>query len=280
MTKPPGFGSGVRAAFQGEAGAFSQTAARQVFGPNVVAIPLPAFDDVFAAVTSGRVEFAVVPIENSLAGSIHQNYDLLARHRLEVVGETYVRIEHNLIVLPGTSLGAVRRIYSHPVALAQCQTFLRRFRRIEKIPFYDTAGSVKHIRENGLKDAAAIASADAAALYGMRVLRRRIEDDPENFTRFLALTRRSDRKAGGSKTSIVFALKNAPGALFKALSVFALRDINLSKIESRPIRGKPWEYLFYVDLSTDSRSPECAHALRHLREMALYFKILGSYNTF
>jgi prephenate dehydratase len=197
-----------------------------------------------------------------------------------VVGETYVRIEHNLIVMPGTKFAAVRRVYSHPVALAQCVNFLRRFRRLEHVPFYDTAGSVKHIREAGLKDAAAIASADAAVLYGMQILHRRIEDDAENYTRFLALCRRSGHKAGGSKTSIVFALKNAPGALFKALSVFALRDINLTKIESRPIRGKPWEYLFYVDLGTDSRSRECVHALRHLREMAPYFKVLGSYDTF
>jgi prephenate dehydratase len=152
-------------------------------------------------------------------------------------------------------------------------------RGAEEVSFYDTAGSVKMIREQGLRDAAAIASADAARVYGLRVLKRNIEDNTENFTRFLALAPRGRFVRGGEKTTIVFGLKNEPGALFKALSVFALRNIDLTKIESRPIHGKPWEYLFYLDLQSDLRSRECAHALRHLREMTLYFRVLGSYRT-
>ena len=267
-------------AFQGELGAFSQQATRKIFGSAVVPTPCVTFDDVFDAVRRKKADFAVIPIENSLAGSIHQNFDLLTRHSLEAVAETYVRIEHDLIAFPGTSLEQIEQIYSHPVALAQCQRLLRKLRRVEKVSFYDTAGSVKHIRDRGLRHAAAIASADAARLYGMRVLVRGIEDNAENYTRFLGLAPRGKFAHAGKKTTIVFGLRNQPGALFKALSVFALRNIDLTKIESRPIHGKPWEYLFYVDLLSDAHSRECANALRHLQEMTLYFRILGCYPTF
>jgi prephenate dehydratase len=194
--------------------------------------------------------------------------------------ETYVRIEHHLIADPASSFGKIRKIYSHPVALAQCRRFLKRLKRIEEISFYDTAGSVKYIQEQGLEDAAAIASADAARIYRMKILRRGIEDNRENHTRFLALARKGVFRPGGAKTTIVFGLRNEPGALFKALSVFALRNIDLTKIESRPIHGKPWEYLFYLDLQSNLGSNECRNALRHLQEMTLYFKILGSYQTY
>ncbi len=267
-------------AFQGELGAFSQQASHRIFGSSIRPLPCVTFDDVFEAVARRKADVAVIPIENSLAGSIHQNFDLLSRHSLEAIAETFVRIEHSLIVTPGVSLREIRQIYSHPVALAQCQRVLRRLKRVEKVSFYDTAGSVKYISERGLLQAAAIASADAARIYGMKVLARGIEDDPENFTRFLALARRGSYDRSGSKTSVVFGLKNEPGALFKALSVFALRNIDLTKIESRPIHGKPWEYLFYLDLHSNIRSRECANALRHLREMTLYFRVLGCYPTF
>ncbi|HYK89446.1 MAG TPA: prephenate dehydratase [Acidobacteriota bacterium] len=273
-------GSGTTVAFQGELGAFSQEASRKIFGTSIKALPCMTFDDVFEAVAGKNAELAVIPIENSLAGSIHQNFDLLSRHSLEAIAETYVRIEHNLIAHPGTSLAQIRQVYSHPVALAQCQRVLRRMKKVEKVSFYDTAGSVKYISESGLRAAAAIASGDAARIYGLKILARGIEDDPENFTRFLALARRGRFTQGGGKTSIVFGLKNEPGALFKALSVFALRNIDLTKIESRPIHGKPWEYLFYLDLQSNIRSRECSNALRHLREMTLYFRVLGSYPTF
>jgi prephenate dehydratase len=275
-----GVPEGSTVAFQGELGAFSQRACRNIFGAGAVPVPCVTFDDVFEKVLRRKTEYAVIPIENSLAGSIHQNFDLLARHNLEAVAETYVRIEHHLIVLPGVGIKSVRRVFSHPVALAQCQKFFRAFRSIEQVPFYDTAGSVKHLRENKVRDAAAIASADAARIYRMKIIRPGIEDNRENYTRFLALSRRGAFRRCGSKTTIVFGLKNEPGALFKALSVFALRNIDLTKIESRPIHGKPFEYLFYIDLASDSSSRDCTHALRHLQEMTLYFKIVGSYPSF
>jgi prephenate dehydratase len=272
--------AGSRVAFQGELGAFSHRAACKIFGPKIAPVHCLAFEDAFEAVTRKKAELAVIPIENTLAGSIHKNFDLLARHSLDVIGETSLRVKHNLIALPGVRFGQIRQIYSHPVALEQCTRLLRRLKSVEKISFYDTAGSVKFIRDRGLRNAAAIASEEAARIYGMQILRRNVEDDSENHTRFLALSRRGNFPRGGTKTSIVFGLKNEPGGLFKALSVFALRNIDLSKIESRPIRGKPWEYLFYLDLGSDIRSRECLNALRHLRELAPYFKILGSYSSF
>jgi len=270
----------ARVAFQGELGAFSQRAGTRIFGPDIDALPCVTFDDVFDGVTDGKADLGVIPIENSLAGSIYQNFDLLVRHPLEAIAETYIRIEHHLIAHPSSRMGQIRTIYSHPAALAQCRRFLRRLKHIEERSFYDTAGSVKHIRESGLRDAAAIASADAAKIYGMKILRRGIEDNRENYTRFLGLARKGVFAQGGAKTTVVFGLRNEPGALFKALSVFALRNIDLTKLESRPIHGKPWEYLFYLDLRSDLNSRECRNALRHLREMTLYFKVLGSYPTF
>jgi prephenate dehydratase len=270
----------ARVAFQGELGAFSQQAAHRIFGPHLQPLPCMAFEDVFSCLVRGKADFAVIPIENSLAGSIHQNFDLLAKHSLESIGETYVRIEHHLIANPRARMADIRQVYSHPVALAQCRTFLGSLRASEEISFYDTAGSVKFIRDKNLPNAAAVASADAARMYGMKILKRNIEDDRENYTRFLALARRGRVPHGGAKTSLVFSLRNEPGALFKALSVFALRDINLTKIESRPIRGRKWEYLFYVDLQSDIRSRQCVNALRHLQEMTAYFKVLGSYPTY
>jgi prephenate dehydratase len=272
--------AGSRIAFQGELGSFSHRAALKIFGPEIEPQACFSFDDAFEAVVRRKAECAVVPIENTLAGSIHQNFDLLARHSLEIFGETSLRVEHNLIVHPGVSLRHIKQIYSHPAALEQCRRLLRRLKTVEKVSFYDTAGSVKHIRDHGLRAAAAIASEDAARNYGMKILRRGIEDEPENYTRFLALARHGKFTRGGPKTSIVFGLRNEPGVLFKALSVFALRNIDLTKIESRPIRGTPWEYLFYLDLQSDCRSAECSHAFRHLRELAPYFKILGSYPIF
>jgi len=271
--------SGSRVAFQGELGAFSQQASLQIFGRSALPLPCPTFEEVFSSVSKRKTDFAVIPIENSLAGSIHQNFDLLTTHPVDVIAETLVRIEHHLIGYPGVELSDIEQIYSHPVALAQCQKFLRRLKKIEVVSFYDTAGSVKCIRERNLNRAAAIASAHAAKIYGMKILRRNIEDNSENFTRFLALARHKRFRPGGEKTTIVFGLRNEPGALFKALSVFALRNIDLTKIESRPIHGQPWEYLFYIDIQSDLRTEECSNALRHLQEMTLYFKVLGSYST-
>ncbi len=271
---------GTNVAFPGELGSFSHHASRKILGSKIRPFSCRAFEDVFETVVGKRAKIAVIPIENTLAGSIHKNYDLLARYSLEVIAETSLRVEHNLIAHPGVSFRQIKQVYSHPAALEQCARLLRRFKSIEKVSYYDTAGSVKYIRDRQLQSAAAIASEDAAHIYGMKILRRGIEDDPANYTRFLALARQKLFPRGGNKTSIVFGLKNEPGVLFKALSVFALRNIDLTKIESRPIRGAPWEYLFYLDLQIDVRNPDCVNALRHLRELAPYLKVLGSYPVF
>jgi len=240
-------------AFQGARGAFSEEAARQLLA-GVEVLPCERFEDVFRSVKDGRAAGAVIPIENTLAGSVHENYDHLQNFELPIVGETSVRIVHNLIAPKSVRFSKIRRVYSHPVALNQCLDFFAKNPQIERIPFYDTAGSVKMILEEGLADAGAVASAVAAEIYGGRILRRSIESDRRNFTRFFLLrtpeyARRHPVKAADHaswKTSLVFSLHNMPGALFRALSAFALRDLNLTKIESRPLRGKPWEYLFYV----------------------------------
>ncbi len=217
-------------------------------------------------------------------GSVHENYDLLLKYNLPIRGETFVRIVHNLITPPGVKFPQVRRVYSHPVALNQCRRFFEENPRIEKTPFYDTAGSVKMVMEKGLTDAGAIASANAAEIYGGRILGKSIEDDRENFTRFFLLERpkrkpnRAKRQTSKRfKTTVVFSTRNLPGALFRSLSAFALRDINLTKIESRPLRGKPWEYLFYLDFIGHVDDTACRNALHHLAELADMLRVLGCY---
>ncbi|HKP85031.1 MAG TPA: prephenate dehydratase domain-containing protein, partial [Blastocatellia bacterium] len=243
----------ARVAFQGERGAFSEEAARRLLGSDIEALPNRTFDEMFDAVTNSSADCAIVPIENSLAGSVHKNYDLLVEHDLTIIGETNVRIVHNLIAAAGVALADVRRVYSHPVALAQCVKFLRANPQIEVAPAYDTAGSVKMVIEGGRPDEAAIAGAAAAVVYGAQIIAEGVEDNLENFTRFLLLTRATCPQSikplgsnGKRKTSIVFRVANSPGSLFRALAVFALRDIDLTKIESRPIAGRPWEYTFYL----------------------------------
>ena len=271
-------------AFQGELGAFSQEAARQLCGPLVEVLPCPRFEDIFRHVKDGTAAGAVVPIENTLAGSVHENYDHLVNFELPIVAETSVRIVHNLIAVKGVKFSQIKRVFSHPVALNQCLDFFAANRQIE-IPHYDTAGSVKTITEEGLMDAGAIASSVAAEIYGAHILRRSIESDRQNFTRFFLLrtpeyARRHPLRASAHtqwKTSLVFSTRNIPGALFRALSAFALRDLNLMKIESRPLRGKPWEYLFYLDFLGRVDSPVAVNALNHLREIADFLRILGCY---
>jgi prephenate dehydratase len=264
-------------AFQGERGAYSEIAATRFFGKRIPLVPCVSFELVFKTVESARARFGVIPVENSLAGSIHQNYDLLLKHNLQIVGEQNVRIAHNLVVNPGVKLSAIRRIFSHPQALMQCQKFTARLKKAEIVPTYDTAGSVKKIKEEKLLDGAAIASEWAAEIYGMEIVRRQIHDNSENYTRFLVLSKRTRIPANANKTSIVFSIKNMPGALFRSLSVFALRDIDLYKIESRPLLGKPWEYLFYIDFAGSLRQENCRNAIAHLSEITTFMKILGSY---
>ena len=268
----------MRVAFQGEPGAYSEQAVFDYLG-EVETQPCESFDDVFAVVTSGVCQSGLIPIENSLAGSIHQNYDLLLRHNLHIVGEYFLRVRHCLIGFPDVRVSEIRRVISHPQALGQCAGTLRAL-QVKTEPVYDTAGSVKLLKEGGERSTAAIASKRAAEIYGMQILREGIEDNPENYTRFLEIGSEAVKPEDEAKTSIVFTLKNQPGALFKALSVFALRDIDLTKIESRPLAGKPWEYLFYIDFVGAVGDEPVKRALDHLGEYALMLRVLGSYPRF
>jgi len=267
----------IKVTFQGELGAYSELAIYEYFGGDVEVIPKPSFADIFTTVSAGEADHGVIPIENSLAGSIHENYDLLLEHDLVITGELKLRIVHNIMAARGTRLEDVRRIYSHPQALSQCKDFFARLGNVELISVYDTAGAARRISEHSEPGAAAIASEQAARDYQLDVLSSGIESNHLNFTRFLVLSRELMDECENSKTSIVFSTKNIPGALFKSLSVFALRDIDLYKIESRPIPGKPWVYMFYLDYDGDIRHKVSRLAIGHLKEIASYLKVLGSY---
>jgi prephenate dehydratase len=287
----------IKVAIQGELGSFSHEAAEHML-PRCSIVPCARSADVFDRVKNGSVAGAVIPIENSLAGTVAEHADLLVAQDVFIQAEFRLRIVHNLIAAPGVKLGALRRAFSHPVAIDQCRDFFRHHPEIEPVPFYDTAGSVKHVLAEDLRDAAGIAGRHAAREYSGKILQKGIEDDKRNFTRFL-LIRAAGAKSrtgaprkqlaaatanpyrrlippGANKTSIAYKLKNQPGALFKSLSVFALRDISLSKIESRPLRGRPWEYVFYVDFLRGDDEP-ARNALRHLSEVAEFVKVLGIY---
>ena len=292
--------SAIKVAIQGELGSFSHEAAERML-PGCTVVPCPRSVEVFDRVQRGSVAAAVIPIENSLAGTVAEHADLLVARDVFIEGEFLLRIVHNVIAAPGVKLAGLRKVLSHPVALDQCRDFFTNHPRIEPVPFYDTAGSVKHVVAHGLQDAAAIAGHHAAREYSGKILQGGIEDDKRNFTRFFlirkgaapspssakprkgsaASTSRKRRQVpsgtgGANKTSIAFKVKNVPGALFKSLSVFALRDISLSKIESRPMRGRPWEYVFYVDFLRGNDEP-ARNALRHLGEVADFVKVLGVY---
>ena len=266
----------MKIAIQGELGSFSHQAAEAML-PGAKIVPCARSLEVFDRVARGTVGGAVIPIENSLAGSVAEHFDLLLSREVHIVREFRLRIVHNLIALPGTKFGDLRRVFSHPVALDQCRDLFARNPKLEPAPFYDTAGSVKHVVANRLHDAAGIASRRAAEVYRGKILKAGIEDDKKNFTRFFLIERgkaRATRRSG--KISLAFSVHNLPGALFKALSVFALRDISLSKIESRPMRGRPWEYVFFVDLLRGD-DEAARNALHHLEEVAELVKVLGIY---
>jgi prephenate dehydratase len=289
----------MKVAIQGERGSFSHEAAEQMV-PRCTVVPCARSVEVFDRIKNGSAAAAVIPIENSLAGTVAEHADLLVARDVFIQGEFPLRIVHNVIAAPGVKLSEVRKILSHPVALDQCRDFFRHHPKIEPVPFYDTAGSVKHVVTNHLEDTAGIAGRHAAREYSGKILQAGIEDDKRNFTRFF-LIRKSAAKpgaraprsknrsasgdeyrrlipSGANKTSIAYKLKNQPGALFKSLSVFALRDISLSKIESRPMRGRPWEYVFYVDFLRGDDEP-ARNALHHLGEVAEFVKVLGIYRA-
>lgn len=292
----------MKVAIQGELGAFSHEAAEKMVRHCTV-VPCARSAEVFDRVEKGSVDGAVIPIENTLAGTVAEHADLLVARNVFIQGEYLLRIVHNVIAVPGVKLGSLCKVLSHPVALDQCRDFFRRHPQIEPVPFYDTAGSVKHVIAEKLKDAAGIAGRQAAEEYSGKILQAGIEDDKSNFTRFFLVRKVGLRRQknphfsqkkgevghpelfteyarliprGANKTSIAFKVKNVPGALFKSLSVFALRDISLSKIESRPMRGRPWEYVFYVDFLRGDDEP-ARNALRHLGEVADFVKVLGIY---
>ena len=288
----------IKVAIQGEFGSFSHEAAERML-PRCTVVPCARSVEVFDRLERGSVGAGVIPIENSLAGTVAEHADLLVTRDVFIEAEFLLRIVHNLIAAPGVKLSALRKALSHPVALDQCRDFFRHHPGIEPVPFYDTAGSVKHVVAHRLPDAAGIAGRHAAREYSGKILRAGIEDDKRNFTRFFLIRKstgkpgagpRQKRSAasapvhqrlipsGANKTSIAFKVKNVPGALFKSLSVFALRDISLSKIESRPMRGRPWEYVFYVDFLRGDDEP-ARNALRHLGEVAEFVKVLGIYRA-
>jgi len=268
----------LKVAFQGEPGAYSEAALFEYFSGKATAVGKARFEDVFDAVEDGTCQLGFIPIENSLAGSIHRNYDLLREHNLHIIGETTLRVRHCLIAAPGASMDKITKVISHPQALDQCRGFLNRWEggiKVEQV--YDTAGAVKQLSETRNQTTAAIASRRAAELYGMSILMEGIEDDEANFTRFLVLSTEPVDPGKDAKTSILVCLKNLPGSLFKALSVFALRDIDLSKLESRPLIGQPGEYQFYVDFAGSTKDQKVIRALNHLEEYATLLRVLGSY---
>lgn len=267
---------GVRVAFQGETGAYSEEAAYRFFGSLAQTRPCEKLEDVFKSVQHEEVPFGIVPIENSLEGSISRTYDLLLDSSLKVYGQIELRIVHCLIAHPGSHLDSIKKVYSHPQALAQCQTFLRHL-GYELIPTYDTAGSVKMIKENGTEDGGAIAGSRAAEVYGMEIIAREIEDNPNNFTRFFIISGQDFAPSGNDRTSIAFSVKHKPGALYEALRQFAERNINLTKIESRPTKQKPWEYNFYIDFDGHREDYAVKQLLRSLERVSLFVKVLGSF---
>ncbi len=267
----------MKVAIQGEPGSFSHEAAIKLNADTLI-VPFSLSADVFAALTKGSVDLAVIPIENSLAGSVSEHYDLLLTHDVKVERETELRIRHNLIALPGVTIDDIDRVFSHPVALAQCRQFLAAHPAMRAFAFYDTAGSVKHLVEESDRHSAAIASEAAAHYYGAHILETDIEDNPENYTRFFQVRRTADAVTdpAANKISLAFSLENRPGSLVAALSELAAFGTNLTKIESRPVHGKPWEYIFYVDCQIRS-AEEGERAIEALKPHCAMVKELGRY---
>jgi prephenate dehydratase len=269
--------SDARVAFQGERGAFSEEAAVKLLGNGIVLVPRPTFEAMFDSIDENAADYILTPIENSLAGSVHRTFDLLIESRLSIIAEEITPIVHNLIGVLGATVDDITTVESHPVALAQCEKFFHAHPELKRIGTEDTAGSVRAIVAAGDPSRAAIASRRAAEIYGGKILREHLEDNPENYTRFLLLGPSSKTSDAANKLSLVFQTAHRPGALFHALGPFARRGINLMKIESRPIAGRPWEYRFYLDLQASELDPEAATALAELEKLSVNLRILGSY---
>jgi len=262
-------------AFQGEPGAYSEEAVRQQFGAAVETLPCQAFEHIFEAVDSGRADFGAVPVENSTAGSINKSFDLLLEHDLKVHGEILLRVRHCLLTVPGHA-ATITQVRSHPQALAQCETFMNRH-HYTAVPWYDTAGSAKDLAANPEAGIAVIASKLAAQIYGLEIVQEGVEDMSNNYTRFFVVGKGDAPRSERSKTSLVFAVPNTAGSLYGALEEFARRRINLTKIESRPRRGRPWQYVFYLDFDGHWQDKEAGEAIMFLLSRAAFVKLLGSY---
>ena len=272
----------ARIAFQGERGAFSEEAALKLLGADITLVPCATFDATFSAIRDQAADYVLAPMENSLAGSVHRSFDLLVESGLHIVGEVIIPIVHNLIGVPGATIERVASVESHPVALAQCEQFFVENPRLKRIPAEDTAGSVREIMRAGDLTRAAIASKRAAELYDAAILQQHLEDDRENYTRFFLLAPSAEAPnefSAADKISLVFQLAHEPGALHHALEPFARRNINMMKIESRPVHGRPWQYRFYLDLQAAAGDPEFAAALGELAQQAVELKVLGSYKS-
>ena len=265
-----------KVAYQGVAGAYSEQAIRQFFGPEVETLPLKTLSDLFMAVVRRDADFGMLPVENSVAGSVNQAYELLMEHDLRIHAEVILRVRHMLMAPPGTQLADVKRVRSHPQALAQCQRYLLRH-GLEPEPTFDTAGSARDLAANPEPGVAAIASELAAEMYGLEILDRHIEDSRFNYTRFFVLAIQDPPRAQRNKTSIVFTVTHQPGALYECMGEFAKRHINLTKIESRPRLNRPWQYIFYLDFEGHAQDPQCEAALMGLLRRSSFVKLLGSY---
>ncbi|MCW4033943.1 MAG: prephenate dehydratase [Candidatus Bathyarchaeota archaeon] len=268
----------LKVAFQGELGAYSESAVYSFFGQDTKVKPCESFGEVFENVKTGKVNYGVVPIENSIEGSVNRTYDLFLEYDLKVCGEIIIRISHCLIAHKGATIDSIQTVYSHPQALAQCRKFLEQH-NLKAISTFDTAGSVKMIKEKNMMDSAAIASQRAAEIYDMTILEKEVEDVKNNSTRFFVLDKQDSPYSGSDKTSIIFATKSIPGALYKILGEFADRKINLTKIESRPTKQTPWEYHFYLDFEGHRTEKQCQQALESIKDKTLFVKILGSYKA-
>ncbi|MEM2759632.1 MAG: prephenate dehydratase [Nitrososphaerales archaeon] len=266
----------MKVAFQGERGAYSEMAALHHFGSDIEVVPCKTFADVFDIIEESKVDYAVVPIENSIEGSVNETYDLLISTRKMVCNEIYFRVIHCLISYTDSELSKIKAVYSHPQALAQCRNFLNKHAMMP-IPFYDTAGSVKMLKEFPIENAGAIASERAAETYGMKIIVKGIEDSKNNYTRFIVLADRDSEPSGDDKTLAIFSTKHVPGALHKAIGEFASRNINLTMIMSRPTKEKPWEYNFYVDFEGHRKDAKVRECLERLKDSTEFLKLLGSY---